>query len=538
MIYSYVIPAGGYALNGNIQAHSDSVMGDWAFMYDTLNRLVVGGAAANPSAPYPNSMSCWGYDSFGNRTLAAFLSTTTGDCSQQTTPTASYNASNQITFVGQGAPISYSAPSGFTYDNAGNVTTDGVNSYAYDSEGRLCAVQQPSVNGGGLYRYIYDASGLRVAKATFTGTFPARNTVCPAAVPGTNVTLTGLYLLNRGGEQVTELNGTGGWVHSNVWAGSHLDATYDTKGLHFQLADPLGTRRVQTNYQGVVEETFQSLPFGDNLTPVSTGLSTSDDATEHHFTGKERDGESGNDYFPARYYASSMGRWMSPDPIPWLGWQNPPEGSSEEEEEESHKKFEEWISDPQNFNMYSYVNNNPLNHTDPSGMAGCTAGGKTYSTCTITITYDPKTSHGTLTVTGMNKGDKNPTELLKGSVVVGGMVDGKLHVTPTGTFHASYWQPNQTSTKYGNEANTKWSDSPLGINAFGPFSLHIKELDSQGIEIHGTMGPSWNHTTWGNSIFMSAASHGCVRMCTADDITLHSIMPNPSGNKIIIGTTP
>jgi len=63
MIYSYVIPAGGCALNGNIMAHSDSVMGDWAFMYDTLNRLTVGAAAANPGTPYPNTMSCWAYDS-------------------------------------------------------------------------------------------------------------------------------------------------------------------------------------------------------------------------------------------------------------------------------------------------------------------------------------------------------------------------------------------------------------------------------------------------------------------------------------------
>jgi RHS repeat-associated protein len=29
-----------------------------------------------------------------------------------------------------------------------------------------------------------------------------------------------------------------------------------------------------------------------------------------HFTGKERDAESGNDYFGARYYASTMGRWL------------------------------------------------------------------------------------------------------------------------------------------------------------------------------------------------------------------------------------
>ncbi len=34
----------------------------------------------------------------------------------------------------------------------------------------------------------------------------------------------------------------------------------------------------------------------------------------HQFTGKERDGESGLVYFPARSYSSTMGRWMSPDP--------------------------------------------------------------------------------------------------------------------------------------------------------------------------------------------------------------------------------
>jgi RHS repeat-associated protein len=33
-----------------------------------------------------------------------------------------------------------------------------------------------------------------------------------------------------------------------------------------------------------------------------------------HFTGKERDTESGNDYFGARYYSNAMGRMISPDP--------------------------------------------------------------------------------------------------------------------------------------------------------------------------------------------------------------------------------
>jgi hypothetical protein len=53
MIYSYLIPAGGYAANSNIVAHSDSVMGDWAFQYDTLNRLAVAAPALNaPNSPF------------------------------------------------------------------------------------------------------------------------------------------------------------------------------------------------------------------------------------------------------------------------------------------------------------------------------------------------------------------------------------------------------------------------------------------------------------------------------------------------------
>jgi RHS repeat-associated protein len=68
------------------------------------------------------------------------------------------------------------------------------------------------------------------------------------------------------------------------------------------------------------------------------------------FTGKERDAESGNDYFGARYYASSMGRWLSPDwsakyePVPYAKLDN-----------------------PQTLNLYAYVLNNPLSKTDPDG---------------------------------------------------------------------------------------------------------------------------------------------------------------------------
>jgi RHS repeat-associated protein len=70
-------------------------------------------------------------------------------------------------------------------------------------------------------------------------------------------------------------------------------------------------------------------------------------------TGKERDTESGNDYFSARYYASSMGRFMSPDfsddddgPVS-IPFYNP--------------------SNPQSMNLYSYVRNSPTTHADSDG---------------------------------------------------------------------------------------------------------------------------------------------------------------------------
>ncbi len=64
------------------------------------------------------------------------------------------------------------------------------------------------------------------------------------------------------------------------------------------------------------------------------------------FTGKQRDSESGLDYFGARYYGSGLGRFMSPDPL-YLEMNR--------------------LTDPQQLNLYSYVRNNPLSLTDPDG---------------------------------------------------------------------------------------------------------------------------------------------------------------------------
>jgi RHS repeat-associated protein len=68
------------------------------------------------------------------------------------------------------------------------------------------------------------------------------------------------------------------------------------------------------------------------------------------FTNKERDSESGNDYFGARYYASTMGRFLSPD---WSAKVEPIPYSK--------------LDDPQSLNLYAYVLNNPLTKSDPDG---------------------------------------------------------------------------------------------------------------------------------------------------------------------------
>jgi len=77
------------------------------------------------------------------------------------------------------------------------------------------------------------------------------------------------------------------------------------------------------------------------------------------YTGKERDTESGLDYFGARYFGSSMGRFMSPD------------------------SYGGRLADPQSLNKYAYARNNPLIYVDPDGhdfnLTGC--GSTNTATC-------------------------------------------------------------------------------------------------------------------------------------------------------------
>jgi RHS repeat-associated protein len=341
---------------------------------------------SNIPVDYTNQNVCMAYDNFGNRTASSPQSAACPANESTVTATVSYGTNNQIT-GGQ-----------YGYDASGDVTTQPGYSFLYDAEGRICAVN----NGYGYTGYLYDAEGQRVAKGAISSW---------SCNPGTNgFTLTESYVLGPGGEELTMADGNGNWQRTNVYGQGKLLATYDTEGLHFHLTDPLGTRRMQTNDQGVAELDCESMPFGDQAPPChrdANAIETVADASPLHFTGKERDSESGNDYFSARYLGSSMGRFLTPDPLPWIHWQH---GNDDDRD-----KFEAYIANPQNFNMYAYVNNNPLNHTDPTGMNAC--GTKNDSTCNVTVTISDRSKdangHYNDQFTGVaRQGDYNATAVV------------------------------------------------------------------------------------------------------------------------------
>jgi RHS repeat-associated protein len=294
----------GYAGNGNVLSAEDSVNGNWTYTYDAMNRLATGACAGNATAHCPDGTATQGYkylyDRFGNR-WQQDLTAGTGPA-----PQYSFDANNHMI--------------GVAYDAAGNMLNDGYHSYVYDAENRII-----QVDGGSTATYTYDAEGRRVRK-----------------VAGATVD----YVYDHAGRQIAEVNTSGGWTREEVYVGGRHLATYSGTTTYFHNADWLGTERVRTDVNGVVYESCQGLPYGDGQACVGG------EPSPMYFTGKQRDGETNLDDFPARYYSSVQGRWLTadwsvtPEPVPYAK-----------------------LGDPQSLNLYAYVDGDPTNHADPDGHA-------------------------------------------------------------------------------------------------------------------------------------------------------------------------
>jgi RHS repeat-associated protein len=301
------------------------------FTYDLLNRILTAGSQAT------SGTFCWGQN-FGIDAWGNLNQITSSQCSAPTLTQAS-NTNNQIV--------------GFCYDTAGNLLDEvgcppSNHTFVYNAEGQLLYTAG--------YSYLYDGDGQRVAKCTSTG----QSGTCPTSSTGT------IYMRNLGNESVFETDLSGNVQNEYVFFNGNRVVRSDSSfALHYYFHNHLMTTEVVTNATGSLppQQDVDYTPYGTIIygTPSERYL----------FTGKERDSESGLDNFGARYNASSMGRFMTPDFFNIFALKP--------------KQFQAWISNPQRWNKYAYALNNPVTLIDPDGLNAC--GTSNDSKCKVTVTF-------------------------------------------------------------------------------------------------------------------------------------------------------
>lgn len=242
---------------------------------------------------------------------------------------ASYDAANEQTAFA-GATL--------TYDANGNLTNDGVNTYQWDARNRMM-----SQSGSGLASFFqYDVLGRRINK-TVNGVT-------------TNFFYDGKDISQEIGGKAVEVN----YVRS---LGVDRPFIRQTANVEIYHVDALGSTLALTDETGTKKVSYQYDAFGKTDT-IGTTLNP------FQYTGRENDG-TGFYYYRARYYSPFYGRFISEDPIlvPFTPlnvgfcrkvnntvWQLP-----------ARVKFGTSCP-PQFLNQYSYVMNNPVMSTDPSGL--------------------------------------------------------------------------------------------------------------------------------------------------------------------------
>jgi RHS repeat-associated protein len=257
---------------------------------------------------------------------------------------------------------------------------------------------------------------------------------------------------------------------------------------------------------------------------------------EQHFTGKERDAESGLDYFGARYYTSSMGRFMSPD------WDSKPQAVPYAD-----------LADPQSLNLYSYVLNHPLNSIDLNGHDWFNVNnqwqwqqGSTYHDADGNATKD-KGYAGLLVAqaTGTNKQGATTYSLTlydQNKVVATGTgFSGNNNYADTGAIKNGNYQilgrldPSPTAPNPASPDNNPppvygYQKIDPSINAYtnavyqayGPMRARLNPLDpnnTSGVYFHGQFGDAFHSEGW---------THGCLSY--GRDTTMINYMSSHFGN--------
>jgi RHS repeat-associated protein len=281
-----------------------------AFTYDQLNRILSAGTAATTGT------YCWGYqysyDAWGNLLSQAGWSPTYNSCTETTMGAVTANGNNQIT--------------GLSYDASGNTLSDGTYTYTWDGESQMKTAAGVT--------YAYDGDGRRAAKV------------------GNK-----LYWYGSGGEILSETDAAGNTLNEYIFFGGKRVAVVPAAGSALYYAeDLLGSSRVMVQSNGTLCYDADFTPFGAEKSYTSTC------PQNYKFEGKERDAETGNDDFGARYYTWRFGRWLSSD------WSAAPVAVPYAN-----------LNNPQTLNLYSMVADDPESFADLDGHAS--NGTTTSATC-------------------------------------------------------------------------------------------------------------------------------------------------------------
>jgi RHS repeat-associated protein len=264
------------------------------YSYDQLKRLVQARTVDQTSANTWNLQ--FTYDRYGNRLTETPIGGTA------TMP------SNQVTIDPTTNRI---MSSGYNYDLDGDLTADGLHTYAFDGEHRLVHVD------GAANTYAYDGLGQRVNRNGNYYIYSGGQVIAEYAAGAPATSPTAEYIYARGKRVAT--------IAAGVTTYHYWD--------HMSI-------RSSANATGGIVRTFGHYPFGETWYETGT-------VDKWKFTTYERDTESGLDYASARFHSSRLGRFTSLDPWPAK------------------------LHNPQTWNRYAYTQNNPLSFVDPSGMDSC-----------------------------------------------------------------------------------------------------------------------------------------------------------------------
>ena len=305
----------GYAANGNVSTQTITLNSSpyytQTFGYDSANRLTSAWEQNSGVGAYL-WFQYYNYDQYGNRALSSSF---TGPLDAATSTSQYVNPNTGATANRYVYASDNSLMPSDAYDGAGNLKHHPkTGQFTFDAENRMITA---TLTGSPTTTYTYDGEGRRVSAVTAGGQ-------------------TTIFVYGADGQLLAEYGNT------------------SSARTRYLTVDALGSTRLVTDAAGTVASRHDYAPFGEELPTVSnSSVRTAannfigqEPGVRQAFTGKERDSESGLDYFEARYLSAAQGRFTSVDPNISLGLH---------------------LDDPQSWNGYAYARNNPLLYTDPDG---------------------------------------------------------------------------------------------------------------------------------------------------------------------------